>query len=181
MRVLVINCGSSTLKFDLIQTAGGATAGATPSRPFRGVVDRIGGRASMTLSPAAGEVERDLDVKDHADAARLVLQLLASEGRRRGINEDRSRSAMTNAPSTTWNADGSPAPPGPADRRRSPGIAVARSWTFGLRRRAATLRAISERSAASSRGRSPRVFQRCLANGRVAVLCSRTLPPLTPR
>lgn len=80
MRVLVINCGSSTLKFELIQTGGGATAGPTPSRPFRGVVDRIGGRASMTLSPAAGEVESDLDVKDHADAARLVLQLLASEG-----------------------------------------------------------------------------------------------------
>ena len=86
MRVLVINCGSSTLKFDLVETPGEGTAGGASPRLFRGIVDRIGGRASVSFSAGEGaQIERDLEVEDHAAAARLALQLLDDAGYRSSV------------------------------------------------------------------------------------------------
>jgi len=47
MRVLVINCGSSTLKFQLIDIAAGNTGSAPENRLAHGVIEHIGGQASM--------------------------------------------------------------------------------------------------------------------------------------
>jgi len=47
MRVLVINCGSSTLKFQLIDIAAGNTGSASENRLAHGVIEHIGGQASI--------------------------------------------------------------------------------------------------------------------------------------
>ena len=47
MRVLVINCGSSTLKFQLIDIAAGNTGSASENRLAHGVIEHIGGQASL--------------------------------------------------------------------------------------------------------------------------------------
>jgi acetate kinase len=81
MRILVINCGSSTLKFDLVETPGAGATGVASKRLLRGIVDRVGGPASVSYAPAEGaQTERELDIESHAEAARLVLQLLDEAG-----------------------------------------------------------------------------------------------------
>src|SRR5436305_91937 len=51
MDLLVLNCGSATLKFDLFEAASGAEAGPALRRRASGQVERIGSRAA--LGPAA--------------------------------------------------------------------------------------------------------------------------------
>jgi acetate kinase len=55
MGVLVLNCGSSTLKFQLIETS---ESGATERKLARGIVDRIGGPASYHLIRTAMALTR---------------------------------------------------------------------------------------------------------------------------
>jgi acetate kinase len=87
MNVLVINCGSSTLKFDLIETSGENAMDGTSSRLFRGIVDRIGGHGSVSFAPVgATRLEREVDVEDHAAAARLALRLLDDGGYRSSVD-----------------------------------------------------------------------------------------------
>jgi acetate kinase len=43
MRVLVINCGSSTLKFQLIDVVTGNTGPASENRLAHGMIEHIGG------------------------------------------------------------------------------------------------------------------------------------------
>jgi acetate kinase len=80
LKVLVINCGSSTLKFELIETDGGA--GPDQQRRLaHGIVDRIGGPAVLEF--AVGDDERHREtarVDDHDDATRRVLGWLGSTG-----------------------------------------------------------------------------------------------------
>jgi acetate kinase len=52
MNILVINCGSSTLKFRLIETDSDAAAGRR-RRLARGIVDRIGGQATLEFAAEA--------------------------------------------------------------------------------------------------------------------------------
>jgi acetate kinase len=74
MKILVINCGSSTLKFQLIETDGDAAR-----RLARGIVDRIGGRANIDFAPAEGEPRQETAaVGDHDQATRQVLAWLES-------------------------------------------------------------------------------------------------------
>ena len=80
MKVLVINCGSSTLKFQLVETDGEAA----PDRQRRlagGIVDRIGGRAALEFAVGDGESRRETAaVGDHDEATRRVLGWLESIG-----------------------------------------------------------------------------------------------------
>jgi acetate kinase len=50
MRILAINCGSSTLKFQLIEVEGGVTALGQEQRLASGIVDRIGGQGSLRFT-----------------------------------------------------------------------------------------------------------------------------------
>jgi acetate kinase len=75
MKVLVLNCGSSTLKFQLIQTR----SGAVERKLARGVVDRIGGESSfkfeiMGESPQEGKVA----AANHEAATVEVITWLSS-------------------------------------------------------------------------------------------------------
>jgi acetate kinase len=73
VRILTINCGSSTLKFELFEAADGEQSIA------RGVVDRIGGRGSAEFVSESGErTLRSIAVADHGEAAHQAIRLLGS-------------------------------------------------------------------------------------------------------
>lgn len=75
MKVLVINCGSSSLKFQLIDSA-------SEECLAKGLCERIGIDGSMiTYAPAGGEKEKTVTpMPDHTEAIRLVLETLANPG-----------------------------------------------------------------------------------------------------
>jgi acetate kinase len=74
--LMTINCGSSTLKFELYQ------AGVTEkTRLFWGLVDRIGAGGSVECHSAGGKrFTEGVAVPDHGDAARRVLAWLRLAG-----------------------------------------------------------------------------------------------------
>jgi acetate kinase len=75
VNILTINCGSSTLKFELFEAAEGERSLA------RGVVDRIGGRGSAELSSESGERKvQPTAVADHGEATLQAIRLLESSG-----------------------------------------------------------------------------------------------------
>ncbi|MDY2699462.1 MAG: acetate kinase [Suilimivivens sp.] len=71
MNVLVINCGSSSLKFQLINSK-------TEKVIAKGICERIGIEGSqMAYTPAGGEkIEKIFPMKDHTQAIKLVLDAL---------------------------------------------------------------------------------------------------------
>ncbi len=75
MKVLVINCGSSSLKFQLIDSE-------SESCLAKGICERIGIEGSMiTYAPENGEKEKTVTpMPDHTEAIRLVLEALTNPG-----------------------------------------------------------------------------------------------------
>ncbi len=74
MKVLVINCGSSSLKFQLIDSE-------SEQCLAKGLCERIGLDGSMTYAPEGGEkVKKAIDMPDHTEAIRLVLEALTTPG-----------------------------------------------------------------------------------------------------
>lgn len=72
MKVLVINCGSSSLKFQLIDSE-------SEQCLAKGLCERIGIDGSITYTPAGGEKEQTAaDMPDHTGAIRLVLEALTN-------------------------------------------------------------------------------------------------------
>jgi acetate kinase len=81
MKVLTINCGSSTLKFQLVETDPDATGLGQQRRLARGIVDRIGGRGATEFAIENREPARRLAVvADHDKATHRVLDWLDSTG-----------------------------------------------------------------------------------------------------
>lgn len=74
MNILVINCGSSSLKFQLIDAA-------TEKLIAKGLCERIGIDGSqISYTPTGGQKETTVTpMKDHTDAIRLVLEALTGE------------------------------------------------------------------------------------------------------
>ena len=73
MNVLVINCGSSSLKFQLINS---------DSEPVlaKGLCERIGIDGRLTYQPAGGEKEKsDLAMPTHTEAIQFVIDALTNE------------------------------------------------------------------------------------------------------
>lgn len=81
MNILVLNAGSSTLKFQLIDTDGEAIASNRDRRLARGQVERIGGEAIVSLEATGREpIKRATPVRNHAEAIeRLVAWLVGDE------------------------------------------------------------------------------------------------------
>ncbi len=71
MNILVINCGSSSLKFQLIDSD-------TEEALGKGLCDRIGIEGSfIAFTPRGGEkITKEAPIKDHSDAIRLVIEAL---------------------------------------------------------------------------------------------------------
>ncbi len=77
MNVLVLNCGSSSLKFQLIATDLAAIAANADRRLARGLIERIGSEALVTLRAEGRPVHRDATpLRDHREALDHVLRLL---------------------------------------------------------------------------------------------------------
>ena len=77
MNILVINSGSATVKFQLIETG---KIIAEERKLARGIVDRIGGNSSQRFeAPGALVKEETAPVRDHEAAVRLVIEWLQSE------------------------------------------------------------------------------------------------------
>jgi acetate kinase len=81
MYVLVLNCGSSTVKFQVIETDDQRIAADADRTLARGLVERIGGQALITLRAGDNPLERHAEpVRDHRAAIDLVLRWLVSAG-----------------------------------------------------------------------------------------------------
>lgn len=79
MNVLVLNCGSSTLKFQVIDADTAGAAGQGDHRLTRGLIDRIGGEALCTFEAAGSGPHREtVLVRNHDEAVRKVLKWLDS-------------------------------------------------------------------------------------------------------
>ena len=73
MNVLVINCGSSSLKFQLINAQ-------TEKVLAKGLCERIGIDGRLTYQPAGGEKEKsDLAMPTHTEAIQFVIDALTNE------------------------------------------------------------------------------------------------------
>ena len=75
VRVLTINCGSSTLKFDVIDVEADAL-----KRAARGAIERIGQQATMWLETGGKRVTHDVDAPDYEDAVGTAVSLLKHSG-----------------------------------------------------------------------------------------------------
>jgi acetate kinase len=80
MNVLVLNCGSSSVKFQLIATDLEQIAENSDRRLARGVVERIGGEAIITLHAEGREAQRSTaPLRDTRAAVELIIRWACSE------------------------------------------------------------------------------------------------------
>ena len=79
MLVLVINAGSSTLKFQLVRTGASEIASNADVKLARGQVERLGGQAVYSFRGAgAHPVRGTAPLRDHREAVEFVIRWLAS-------------------------------------------------------------------------------------------------------
>ncbi len=90
MIALVLNCGSSSLKFQLVETSLEAIQRDADARLARGSVERIGlGEGVLRLEVPGREPRREaVAARDHREAIEGVLRLLAGDGE--GVIRSRS-------------------------------------------------------------------------------------------
>jgi acetate kinase len=80
MNILVLNAGSSTLKFQLVRTDRERIAENRDEKLARGVVERIGGESIVTATRRNGEsVTRTAPLRDHRAAVDHVIGWLVGE------------------------------------------------------------------------------------------------------
>jgi acetate kinase len=81
VNVLVLNCGSSTLKFQLIETDSKLIEDDRDRRLARGIVERIGSQSLLTFEAEGHPRERLAEpIRDHRAAVDRVLRWLVSSG-----------------------------------------------------------------------------------------------------
>ena len=86
MNVLVLNCGSASVKFQLIETDIEQIAGNTDRRLARGIVERVGGEAIVTFESVGRPLERSTaQLRDVRAAVEHIIRWACSE--RSGIAE----------------------------------------------------------------------------------------------
>jgi acetate kinase len=79
MNVLVLNAGSSSLKFQLIRTGAARMLEDADERLARGVMERIGGQSLLTLEVPGEPVHREAaPIRDHRQALDRVLGWLTN-------------------------------------------------------------------------------------------------------
>lgn len=80
MHILVLNVGSATLKFQLIDTDEGAINGNTDKRLAKGQIERIGGAAVLTLQAGSRPpTKTTAQLRNHAAAIEHVIKWLTSD------------------------------------------------------------------------------------------------------
>jgi acetate kinase len=82
MRVLVLNCGSSTVKFQVVEIAHGSVSPVATRALARGVVDRIGGDSTLELEVAGQAAEKNATAaRNHEGAVQAVIARLKSDAK----------------------------------------------------------------------------------------------------
>ena len=77
MNVLVLNCGSSSVRFQLVRTDRAAAEAGTDAAVARGLVENIGGPAILKYDTAAGRSLRETEeILEHKIAVERVVSLL---------------------------------------------------------------------------------------------------------
>ncbi len=80
MNILVLNCGSSSIKFQLIKTDLPSIEKNTDKRLAYGQIERIGGAAILTFVVEGEEPQRSaMPIRDIRSALETVMQWIASE------------------------------------------------------------------------------------------------------
>lgn len=80
MRVLVLNCGSSSLKFQLIESLAPSVSGGRENRLARGLIDRIGDQAICTFTGTGHSPSSEsTPIRNHEEAVQKVLSWLKPE------------------------------------------------------------------------------------------------------
>jgi acetate kinase len=81
MRILTINCGSSTLKFQLVELESKKISEDEKSCLLSGLVDRIGHLANLKIEVENGDrLHEDFYASDHGAAMKHVLKLMEKLG-----------------------------------------------------------------------------------------------------
>src|SRR5947209_8021458 len=81
MRILVFNCGSSSLKFELIEIGQSSADQNNAPRLARGIFEEIGSRSIVKTTDRDGHtVERSEAIPDHRAAAVRALDWLVHPG-----------------------------------------------------------------------------------------------------
>ena len=89
MNVLVLNCGSSTVKFQLIETDQEIMARDADRRLAQGILERIGGKSQITMKVDGNVVLRESrPIRDHRQAVDEIVRWVISE--ESGIEEIQS-------------------------------------------------------------------------------------------
>ncbi|HJP92168.1 MAG TPA: acetate kinase [Pyrinomonadaceae bacterium] len=89
MNALVLNCGSSSVKFQLISTDLERIEKDADKRLAHGVIERIGGAGIVTFTAEGGAARRFAEpVRDTRAAVEMILRWVVSE--ESGVNEVRS-------------------------------------------------------------------------------------------
>lgn len=79
MKILVINCGSSTLKFELFDFSGADIKAGKEVRLAHGIISRIGGQSDLSFTCKDGEkLKQECIVIDHGEGTRLAFKWLES-------------------------------------------------------------------------------------------------------
>jgi len=78
MNVLVLNCGSSSVKFQLIETDLDRIESDSDRRRAKGVLERIGGHALITVEVEGKTARHDAPLRDHRDAVDFILRWIVS-------------------------------------------------------------------------------------------------------
>ncbi len=87
MNILVLNCGSSSLKFQIISTDLESIANNADRHLAHGQIERIGGAAVITFTAEGKETERSAaPIRDIRSALEMVLRWIAESGEVEGIN-----------------------------------------------------------------------------------------------
>lgn len=82
MKVLVLNCGSSSAKFQLIETSQEAIKSGNEKRLAKGIVERIGTDTAKKKISSAGKepFEEILPIPDHTAAIKAIVDMLTNPG-----------------------------------------------------------------------------------------------------
>jgi acetate kinase len=88
MKVLVLNCGSSSVKFQLVETDEASSAAGTDRALAKGLVENIGGTAILRYeADGRPPLKETAEILEHKIAVERVLALLTREGT--GVIRDR--------------------------------------------------------------------------------------------
>jgi acetate kinase len=79
MNVLVLNCGSSSVKFQIVETDVDRIEHDDDRRLASGIIERVGSHGLITIQPAAGPKSvHDAPIRDHRAAVDYVLRWIVS-------------------------------------------------------------------------------------------------------